>query len=259
MANIDYVKLSIYGGGALFVIAIITFVINFLKQKKIDKQKNEFAQQNYPQQFQQGFQQPQGYQQPQGFGMAYKQPTEQDYQYNTQQPYQPPMQKMGIPTAQFQGGVIKDYPQQQSQFITGKDLEKPLTLVTEMIENLVKSVNDINFNQHKLSLELASLKEKPTQSMPSVLKELEEQGKKSEKRQGVQILDDNTMPIELPTGTKQILSTASFKLAVPDTADDNATQIIRENVDKILQRNLKALKKELKKEQFETEIEYAIE
>lgn len=258
---INWVNVSLWGGGVILILAIISFLYNYLKEKRIESQKQQaFPQQQQfnpnQQSVQQRFQQ--------------QQPYPQQNPNPMQQPY--PVHQMGIPTGQYQGGIIRDYPPQQIEntyknpypegtqewyaieMLKIKQLPtqepKPAPNPYEQdIKKMIDKIQELDYTNRKL-METEEKQRKIIREYalnPSNLTQPKEQPKVSEPKQ-----------IESEPNPNEIKSVVKISIPVPELADENFVKNFKELLEKSLQKNFKNVKKELEKDGVTTEIEYEI-
>lgn len=257
---VNFVRLSLVIGGLVMLFAVGSFAYHYWKEKKekkkeqpqlnqwgqpMQQQFNQYGQPIPPQQqFSQQMAQQMQNQQPvtinaqgqQGYGMA-------QHGMNLGNAMQQPMH---MNQHELHGMNLANAPQLPPQPDVNAELLKQIKLMNEknnkLEEALFKIKADVDYNNQFT---------KPQQTIPAPSVTF---NVPTEKQQ----IKEEVKP-ESPKDANTIYSSVTIKIPTPDFISDDDKQKLRISLDDLMKKHLKALKKDIKKANFDSEINYEIE
>lgn len=274
---VDFIRLSLFLGGAVTLFAVGSFAYHYFKEKKEKKKQEQQPQMNQwgqPMQPQMPQQVPQPYMSPR-MSMQEMMQQQMAQQMQNQQPVtinaqgQPVygMSSMGMNI----GNQIPQQPMQQPMHLNQNDLHgmnlantKPQSPPQPDVNaELLKQLQMLNDKNNKLEEALFKIRAdvdynsqftKPQQTIPAPSVTFPIATPPSEKQE---IKEESKVELEKEPNT--IYSSVTIKIPTPEFVTDDDKQKLRVGLDDMMKRHLKALKKDIKKANFDSEINYEIE
>ena len=244
---VNWIRLSLWIGGTIFILSIISFFFHYIRARRKEKEEIEMRS-KYPQQYpmpqqpvhQLGIPHSEGFQ----GGIIREQPPQ--YQYPQQQSQQYPQQQ-------------HPYPQQQPYFPPVEQL-KPSTDESPALKKLSDFEERFNRMEMKIFDMISEKKSEPYKyPEPQPMGKTEPIVPKQPSKIEAETEPEPSQPTAEDLPTNMVKGSATFKITLPDgVADEVAVDVIKQSLDKAIVKNLKVLKKDLKKESIDVDIDYEI-